>query len=163
MDVSMNEQPSKEGSDKKASTAVAVKAGAEKGGDNVTSGQAKANFTSKTSGPKKAVSDPYVDEASEKMNQMDGENADKEAPKTFVEAGAEKGGTDDTAGQAKANFKEKAPKSDNDKRIATGIQLKESYTKTELNAFILEQAMKLAKQQIFSNKMNKIQNDLKNL
>ena len=64
---------------------------------------------------------------------MDGENADKEAPKTFVEAGAEKGGTDDTAGQAKANFKEKAPKSDNDKRIATGIQLKESYTKTELN------------------------------
>jgi len=163
MDVKMNQEPSKEGSDKKAATAVAVKAGAEKGGNDVTTGQAKANFTSKTSSPKKEVSDPFTDTASEKMNQMDSEKADKEAPKTFVEAGSEKGGTDVTAGQHNTDWKEKAPKSDKDERIAKGIQLKETYTKKELEQFIFEHAKKIAKKQIFESQMNKIKKDLGNL
>lgn len=162
-DVDMNQEPSKGGSDEKASTAVAVKAGAEKGGEGVTAGQAKANFTSKTEGPKKSVSDPFTDGAKKEMNSMDSDKGDKEAPKTYVEAGAEKGGTDVTAGQHSPKFKEKAPKSDNDKRIATGIQLKESYTKSELNALILEKARELAKQQILAKQLNSLKKDLENL
>lgn len=161
IDVNINQHPSKQGSDEKAATAVAVKAGAEKGGEGVTAGQAKANFTSKTEGPKKSVSDPFTDGAKKEMNSMDKES--KDGAKTYVEAGAEKGGTDVTAGQHSPNFKEKAPKSDNDKRIATGIQLKESYTKSELNALILEKARELAKQQILAKQLNNLKKDLENL
>ncbi len=163
VDVKMNQQPSKEGSDKKAATAVKVDAGAEKGGSDVTAGQATAKFTSKTDNPKKEVSEPFTDTASKEMNKMDSEKADKEAPKTFVEAGGEKGGTDVTAGQHNTNWKEKAPKSDNDKRIASGIQLKEKYTKKELQEFIMEQAIKKAKQQIFENQLKNVKKDIENL
>ena len=163
MEVDMNQQPSKQGSDEKASTAVEVKAGSAKGGEGVTAGQAKANFTSKSEGPKKSVSDPFTDGAPGKMNQMDSTKGDKEAPKTYVQPGSAKGGTDVTAGQHSASFKDKAPKSDNDKRIATGIQLKESYTASELKAFILSEATKIAKKQILESKINNVKNDLKNL
>lgn len=160
-DVKMNQQPSKGGSDEKASTAVGVKAGSAKGGSGVTAGQAKANFTSKTDGPKKSVSDPFVENGKENMNEMD--KLVDDGTKTFVEAGSEKGGTDVTAGQHNANFKEAAPKSDNDKRIADAIQLKESYTKTELVQFIQEQARLLAKKTMLESELKKIKNDISNL
>jgi len=161
IDVDMNEQPSKEGSDEKISTAVSVKAGSEKTGNNATAGQAKANFTSKTTGPKKSVSDPFVDSAKKEMNSMDKES--EKGAKTYVEAGSEKGGTDVTAGQHSASFKEKAPKSDNDKRIATGIQLKESYTKSELHALIMENAKKIAKQRLLEEKIKEVKKNIKKM
>ncbi len=160
-DVKLNQQPSKGGSDEKAATAVKVKAGAEKGGKGVTAGQAKANFESKSEGPKKSVSDPFVENGKENMNEMD--KLIDDGTKTFVEAGAEKGGTDVTAGQHKAGWKESAPKSDNDKRIATGIQLKESYTKTELRDMIIAEAKKIASKQILEQELIRLKEELKNI
>jgi len=157
----MNQQPSKGGSDEKAATAVAVKAGAEKGGKGVTAGQHAANFDSKTDGPKKSVSTPFTDKASDKMNAED--KVVDEGTKTYVEAGAEKGGTDVTAGQHKAGWKEDAPKSDNDKRIASGIQLKETYTKSELQSFIISEAKKLAKKQMLEQELKKLKDEIANL
>lgn len=163
MDVKLNQEPSKQGSDEKASTAVKVDAGAKKSGSDVTAGQATANFTSKKDSPKKAVSDPFIDTASKEMNQMDSEKADKEAPKTFVEAGAEKGGSDVTAGQHNASWKESAPKSDKDKRIADAIQLKEKYTKKELHDFIMVEAVKKAKMKILENQINSVKKQIDSL
>lgn len=155
LDVKMNQQPSKGGSDEKAAAAVEVKAGAEKGGKDATTGQHKANFTSKNSGPKKETSEPFVDKASEKMNT--GDKVVDEGTKTYVEAGAEKGGTDVTSGQHKATWKESAPKSDKDERIAKGIQLKETYTKKELMDFIISEAKKKAKKEALNEQLKKIQ------
>lgn len=160
-DVDLNQQPSKGGSDEKAATAVGVKAGAAKGGNDVTTGQHKANFESKTDGPKDSVSDPFTKKASEKMNTND--KVVDEGTKTFVEAGAEKGGTDVTAGQHKAGWKESAPKSDNDKRIADGIQLKETYSKTELAQLIMSEAKKLAKKQMLEQELQKLKSQIANL
>lgn len=143
LDVKLNQQPSKGGSDEKASTAVGVKAGAAKGGNDVTAGQHAANFTSKTEGPKTKTGEPFDEKAKKEMNQMD--KVVDEGTKTYVEAGAEKGGTDVTAGQHDANWKESAPKSDNEKRIADAIQLKEKYTPAELQAFIVSEAKKYAR------------------
>ncbi len=161
MDVDLNQQPSKGGSDEKASTAVSVKTGAEKGGKGVTAGQHAANFESKTSGPKDSVSTPFTKKASDKMNAED--KVVDEGTKTYVEAGAEKSGGDVTAGQHKAGWKESAPASDNDKRIATGIQLKESYTKPELQQFIISEAKKLAKKQMLENELAKLKQEISNL
>ncbi len=161
MDVKLNQAPSKQGSDEKASTAVGVKAGAAKGGNDVLSGQAKANFESKTEGPKAKTGEPFEDKAKTEMNSMDKEV--DEGTKTFVDAGAAKGGTDVTAGQAKAGWKESAPKSDNDKRIADAIQLKEKYTKKELQEFIMAEALKKAKMKILENQINSVKTQIKNL
>lgn len=159
VDVDMNEQPSGEGSDEDIKTAVFVKAGAKKGGNEVTAGQAKANFDSKTSGPKSDVSKPYLDKGKDKMNTMDKENY-KGGSKTYVEAGAEDKSHTVTAGQHKANFSEKAPKSDKDNRIAHGIELKENYTKDELKNLIITESKKLAKKIILRKELNKLKNDL---
>ena len=155
LDVKMNAQPSKEGSDEKIAAAVEVKAGAEKGGKDATAGQHKANFTSKNSGPKKEVSEPFLEKTSGKMNAED-KIVDKET-KTFVEAGAEKSGTNVTSGQHKATWKESAPKSDKDGRIATAIQLKESYTKKELMDFIISEAKIRARKEVLSEQLKQIQ------
>lgn len=157
-DVDLNQQPSKGGSDEKAATAVGVKAGAEKGGKGATAGQHKANFESKSEGPKKSVSDPFVENGKEKMNEMD--KLVDDGTKTYVETGAEKGGTDVTAGQHKAGWKESAPKSDNDKRIASGIQLKETYSKEELRNLIISEAKKLAKKQLLEQEIEKLKNEM---
>lgn len=157
-DVDLNQQPSKGGSDEKAATAVGVKAGAEKGGKGATAGQHKANFESKTEGPKKSTSEPFTNTAGKEMNKED--KVVDEGTKTFVEAGSEKGGTDVTAGQHAANFKEAAPKSDNDKRIATGIQLKETYSKEELRNLIISEAKKLAKKQLLEQEIEKLKNEM---
>ncbi len=162
LDVKLNAQPSGEGHDKKIATAVEVKAGAAKSKEGVTKGQANANFTSKTDGPKAAVSQPFVENGKEDINQMDDDHADKEAPKTYVEAGAEKGGTDVTAGQHKANYSKKAPKSDKDERIAQGIQLKENYTATELKNLLITESEKLAKKIILSRQLENLKNEMKN-
>lgn len=159
VDVDMNEQPSGEGSDEDIKTAVFVKAGAKKGGNDVTSGQAKASFDSKTSGPKTDVSKPYLDKGKDKMNTMDKENY-KGGAKTYVEAGAEDKSRTVTAGQHKASFSEKAPKSDKDQRIAHGIELKENYTKDELKDLIINESKKLAKKIILRKELNKLKNDL---
>ncbi len=161
MDVKLNQEPSKQGSDEKAATAVSVKAGAEKGGNDVLAGQAKANFESKTEGPKAKTGEPFENKAKEEMNSMDKEV--DEGTKTFVDAGAAKGGTDVTAGQHGANWKEKAPKSDNDKRIADAIQLKEKYTKKELHEFIMAEAIKKAKMKILENQINNVKKQIDNL
>lgn len=164
-DVKLNQQPSKGGSDEKISTAVKVKAGAAKGGNDVTAGQAKANFESKTEGPKVATGEPFDEKAKDEMNQMDGEKADKEAPKTYVEAGAAKGGSDVTAGQPKSNWKEKAPKSDTEKRIADAIQLKESkeFKRSEMISFILAEAKKVSREMIYQSSVEKIQKDIESI
>lgn len=161
LDVKMNQQPSKGGSDEKAAAAVEVKAGAEKGGNDVTTGLHKANFTSKNSGPKKETSEPFLDKAPEKMNAND--KVSDQGTKTYVEAGAEKGGADVTAGQHKATWKESAPKSDKDDRIAKAIQLKESYTKKELMNFIISEAKKKAKRESLDEQMKKIQEKINEL
>lgn len=157
-DVEMNDQPSGEGSDENIKTAVFVKAGAKKGGNDVTAGQAKASFDSKTSGPKNDVSKPYLEKGKEKMNTMD--KATKDGAKTFVKAGAAKGGNNVTAGQHKADFSEKAPASDKDTRIAHGIELKESYTKEELKNLIISESQKLAKKIILRKEIQKLKKDL---
>lgn len=161
MDVDLNQQPSKQGSDEKAATAVGVKAGAEKGGKGVTAGQHKANFESKSDGPKDSVSDPFTKKASQEMNAND--KVVDEGTKTYIEAGSEKGGTDVTAGQHNTTWKESAPKSDNDKRIASGIQLKETYTKKELAEFVLTEAKKLARKQILEQELINLKNQISNL
>ena len=126
--VKMNQNDKNQGSDKTAATAVEVKAGAEKGGNGPTSGQANAKFTSKTEQPSKDASVPYEDKFDGKMNIND-KNIDDTAPKTYVEAGSEKGGNGVTAGQHNASIKHEAPKPKEEERISKFIQLKESYKK----------------------------------
>jgi hypothetical protein len=145
-------------SDDDIKTAVFVKAGTKKGGNDVTTGQAKANFESKSDGPKAKV--PFVEKGKDKMNTMDKENY-KGGSKTYVEAGAEDKSHTVTAGQHKANFSEKAPKSDKDERIAHGIELKENYTKEELKNLIISESQKLAKKIILKKELEKLQRDLK--
>lgn len=147
-------------SDDDVKTAVFVKAGSKKGGNDVTSGQAKANFDSKTDGPKGEVSKPFVEKGKDKMNTMDKENY-KGGAKTYVEAGSEDKSGTVTAGQHDAKFSEKAPKSDKDERIAHGIQLKESYTKEELKNLIMEESKKLAKKIILKKELDKLRKELK--
>lgn len=160
-DVKMNSNDNKQGSDEKAATAVKVKAGAEKKGDGPTTGLHKANFESKTENPKKEVSDPFVEKAEEKMNSMDKEN--DEGTKTFVDAGTPKGGHTVTAGQHKAVVKEKAPVVKDKEPIAKGIEIKENYTKSELLAFIKEEATKLAKKEMLSEELARLNKELENL
>lgn len=165
IDIKLNSEPSKGGSDEKVATAVSVKAGAEKGGKGVTAGQHKANFDSKTSGPKTSTGEPFDKKAKESMNEMDKEV--DEGTKTYVEAGSEKGGTTVDAGKHDANWKESAPKSDNDKRIASGIQLseqlKEKYTPAELRAYIISEGRKLAKKNMLEAELLKIKQQMDNL
>jgi hypothetical protein len=72
-------------------------------------------------------------------------------------------GNDVRTGMHKGKFSDKSPKSDNDERIAHGIELKESYTKTELYEFIIKESNKLAKKMILKNELNKLRNDLSDL
>lgn len=158
-DLKMNSNDSDQGSDEKVSTAVYVKAGSAKGGNKVTSGQHNANFTSKTDGPKKDASKPFIEKGKDKMNTLDKENYPGGA-KTYVEAGSEMKVNDPRAGLHKGKFSEKVPGSDKDQRIAHGIELKESYTKQELQDFILSESKKLAKKIILRNELNKLRKDL---
>ena len=162
-DVDMNAQADKksEKGDEKSATAVAVKAGAEKKGEGPTTGQHKANFEKKTENPSKEVSDPFKEKAEDKMNTMDKEN--DEGTKTFVDAGAAKGGHDVTAGQHKAVVKEKAPKVKDKEPIAKGIEIKETYTKAELLSFIKEQATKIAKKEMLSEELERLNKELETL
>jgi hypothetical protein len=188
-DVKMNTEAKTKGSDEKAATAVSVKAGAEKGGKGVTAGQAKANFESKKDNPKTTVSAPFVEKNKEAMNTMDG--LTDEETKTYVEAGAEKGGKGVTAGQAKAVVKEKAPAVKDEEPIIKGIQtdqgnsnqdgtadkkaenqavtesvkvkLKESYTRKELIETVKREALKLAKKSLLEGELKKINDELSRL
>ena len=150
----MNQKDNDQGSDEKAAVAVKVDAGSKKGGSSHTAGQAKANFTSKKDVQSTKASGPFDDRVNDlKMNSED-KVVDKEV-KTYVSAGAEKSGHSHTAGQAKAEVHERMPEKDAEEptdRIAAGIEidgtnvdLKESYTKSELKSFILSEAKKAAK------------------
>lgn len=193
-DVKMNANAKNQGSDPKAATAVSVKAGAEKGGKGATAGQAKANFESKEGNPKKEVSQPFVEKGKVEagkgdMNTMD-KNIDDVGTKTFVEAGAEKGGKGVTAGQAKATIKEKAPVTKDKEPIIKGIEtdqgnsnhegeikdapkenvnesikvtLKESYTRKELIETVKREAQKLAKKAMLEAELKRIDNELSQL
>jgi len=179
-DVKMNAEAKTKGSDEKAATAVSVKAGAEKGGKGVTAGQAKANFESKKDNPKKDVSAPFVETNKDEMNTMDA--LTDEETKTYVEAGAEKGGKGVTAGQAKAVVKEKAPVVKDEAPIIKGIQtdqgnsnkegdvkdapkvtLKESYTRQELVETIKREAIKLAKKSMLEEQLKRVNDELSKL
>lgn len=179
-DVKMNAEAKEKGSDEKAATAVSVKAGAEKGGKGVTAGQHKANFESKKDNPKKEVSQPFLEKGEEKMNTMDA--LTDEETKTYVEAGAEKGGKGVTAGQPKAVVKEKAPTTKDEAPIAKGIEteqgnsnhqgkpkdapkvdLKESYTRKELIETVKREAAKIARKTMLEEQLKRIDDELSKL
>jgi hypothetical protein len=192
-DVKMNANAKELGSDEKASAAVHIDAGAEKGGKGPTAGQHKANFESKKDNPKKEVSAPFVEENKDKLNSMDS-NTDDVGTKTFVEAGAEKGGKGPTAGQHKAVVKEKAPVVKDKAPIIKGIEtdqgnsnhegtpkdapkeakketvkeslkinLKESYTRKELIETVKREAAKIAKKAMLEEQLRQIDEELSNL
>jgi len=160
-DTKMNQFAKEEGSDKKAATAVKVSATGTKSGNGATTGQANAKFTSKTENPSVDSSDPYKEKFDGDMNTMDKEN--DEGVKTYVDAGTAKSGDKVTAGQAKAKVSEKAPIVKDKEPIATGIQIKENYTKTELQEFIRKEAIKLAKRQTLEEELSKLKEQLKEL
>lgn len=159
VDLEMNSNDSDQGSDENVSTAVYVKAGAQKGGNKVTTGQHNANFSSKEDGPKKDASKPFLEKGKEKMNTMDKENYPGGA-KTYVEAGSEIKGNDVRTGMHQGKFSERVPKSDKDERIAHGIELKESYSKKELYDLIISESKKLSKKIILKNELTKLRKDL---
>ena len=161
LETKVNVLAKEEGSDKKAATAVEVKSGTAKSGKGPTAGQHNADFKSKTGNPKKEVSAPFVEKAEDKMNTMDS-LTDKET-KTFVEAGAEKGGNKVTTGQHTAKISEKAPVIKDKAPIAKGIEIKENYSKSELQAFIKKEATKLAKKTMLEEELNKLNNELRDL
>ena len=147
----MNSQDDKGGSDEKSAVAVKVDAGAKKGGDSHTAGQAKANFTSKKDIQDTEASGPF----DERVDDLEMNSEDKlvdEKAKTYVAAGESKGGKTHTSGQAKADVHERMPEEDAKEpteRIAAGIEidgsnidLKETYTKKELKNLILTEAKK---------------------
>jgi hypothetical protein len=160
-DVEMNANDDEGGSDEKAATAVSVKAGAAKKGNGPTTGLHKANFESKTENPSKESSEPFVEKAEEKMNSMDKEN--DEGTKTFVEAGAETKGKGPTTGMHKVNVKEKAPAVKDKEPIAKGIEMKESYKKSELISFIKTEAHKLAKKEMLEEELKRLNGELNSL
>ena len=170
----MNSKESVEGSDKKAAVAVKVDAGAKKGGDSHTKGQAKANFTSKKDIQGTDASGPF-DERVEGLEMNSEDKLVDEKAKTYVSAGDEKKGNSHTAGQAKAEVHERMPEEDAEEpteRIAAGIEidgsniekdLKESYTKKELKSFILSEAKKAVKSHINNKKRDVLTNKLKTI
>lgn len=149
-----------EGGDKSAATAVEVEAGKEMS-KGFSAGQKSAKFTSKDSAPKKEVSKPFDEKASEKMNTMDKLTDEKTA--TFVKAGTEESGHKVTAGLHKKDISEKAPKSEEPKRIAKGIEIKENYNKKDLQAFIMSEAKKLAKKNMLEEELKKLNDELTGL
>jgi hypothetical protein len=189
-DVKMNANAKDQGSDPKAATAVSVKAGAEKGGKGYTAGQHKANFESKKDNPKTDVSKPFVETSKDEMEKMD-KNIDDVGTKTFVEAGAEKGGKGITAGQHKAVVKEKAPVTKDKEPIMKGIEteqgnsnhdgdvnkkaksqavtesvkvtLKESYTRKELIETVKREAAKIARKSMLEEQLKRIDDELSKL
>lgn len=168
----MNSKDSVEGSDKKASVAVKVDAGAKKGADTHTKGQAKANFTSKKDIQGTDASGPF-DERVEGLEMNSEDKLVDEKAKTYVSAGDEKKGNSHTAGQAKAEVHERMPEEDAEEptdRIAAGIEidgsniekeLKESYTKTELKKFVLSEAAKAVKSYKNNSRIEGLKNELK--
>jgi hypothetical protein len=149
--VKMNTKANQLGSDSDAAVAVKVNAGAAKGGDSHTAGQAKANFDSKKNIQDVKASGPFDDRLGDfEMNSED--KIPYDTAKTYVTAGATKGGSSHTAGQAKADVHEVKPKKDSEEpteRIAKGIEidgsnidLKENYTKRELRNLVLTEAKK---------------------
>ena len=87
----MNSKDNVEGSDKKSAVAVKVDAGAKKGGDTHTKGQAKANFTSKKEIQGTDASGPF-DERVEDLEMNSEDKLVDEKAKTYVSAGYEKKG-----------------------------------------------------------------------
>jgi hypothetical protein len=151
VNVKMNAKANQLGSDSDAAVAVKVNAGATKGGGSHTAGQAKANFDSKKNIQDTKASGPFGDRVGDlEMNSED--KIPYDTAKTYVTAGATKGGSSHTAGQAKADVHEVKPKKDSEEpteRIAKGIEidgsnidLKESYTKRELKNLVLTEAKK---------------------
>lgn len=182
----MNSQDNEGGSDKKAAAAVKVDASGKKTGDAATKGMADSKFTTKKEGPKTSASEPFEEKFDGKMNTQDG--VYDEETKTYVDAGAEKGGNTVVAGQATAKIHEKAPVVKDKAPIATGIEikgsnvkpkevdksatdattdaakaLKESYTKSELINFIKEEALKVVKKEKLMEELKATEEELKKL
>jgi hypothetical protein len=168
----MNSHDTEGGSDEKAAVAVKVDAGSKKGGDSHTAGQAKANFTSKKGNQEADASGPF-DERVENLEMNSEDKLVDEKAKTYVSAGDEMKGSSHTAGMAKAEVHERMPEEDAEEpteRIAAGIEidgsniekeLKESYTKTELQNFILSEAKKAVQSHKASSKIEELKDELK--
>lgn len=146
-EVKMNQNDKDQGHDEKIAAAVEVSAAnSTKSGDSVE-GMHNSDFETKTDGPSTKSSTPFEDKKEKvEMNEMDKEDKEGDAAKTFVQPGTEmKDGY--STGQAKANFSEKA-KNETEKieKIAKGIQLPESFkNKQELMNYITEEAKKISK------------------
>jgi hypothetical protein len=174
--VKMNAKANKLGSDSDASVAVKVNAGAAKGGNSHMTGQAKANFDSKKNIQNVKASGPF-DERIEELEMNSEDKIPYDTAKTYVTAGAKKGGSSHTAGQAKADVHEVKPKKDSEEpteRIAKGIEidgsnveLKESikklkdknqnfFNKKDLQNFILNEAKTIVNKQKIKQELKTI-------
>jgi len=118
----------------KEGTLVSVKAGAK-----TKTGQAKPSFKEKENNPKISVSEPFVEKTKDDAVEKLDKEHDKKT-KTFVSGGTKTPKKD----QPTPQIKEKAPKPEEDKRIAKAeFELKESYSKKDLAKFIYEEAKKM--------------------
>lgn len=174
--VKMNAKANELGSDGDAAVAVKVNAGAAKSGGSHTAGQAKANFDSKKNIQDTKASSPFDDRIGE-VNMNSEDKIPYENAKTYVTAGATKGGSSHTAGQAKADVHEVKPKKDSEEpteRIAKGIEIDGSnidlnesinklkdknqnvFNKKDLQNFILNEAKKLVNKQKIKQELKTI-------
>jgi hypothetical protein len=144
IDVDMNDRDNDQGHDEQIAAAVKVDAASSTKKGASVEGMKNSNFESKDKNPSTASSTPF-EERKEKVDMNSQDKADAGGAKTYVEAGAELHNGAST-GQHKASFSEKAQnEKETAERIATGIQLPESFkNKADLLGFINEEAKKVS-------------------
>jgi hypothetical protein len=144
IDVDMNDRDNDQGHDEQIAAAVKVDAASSTKKGASVEGMKNSNFESKDKNPSTASSTPF-EERKEKVEMNSQDKADNSGAKTYVEPGSELHNGAST-GQHAAKFSEKAQnEKETAERIATGIQLPESFkNKSELINFINEEAKKLS-------------------
>jgi hypothetical protein len=144
IDVDMNDRDNDQGHDEQIAAAVKVDAASSTKKGASVEGMKNSNFESKDKNPSTASSTPF-EERKEKVEMNSQDKADNSGAKTYVEPGSELNRGAST-GQHAAKFSEKAQnEKETAERIATGIQLPESFkNKSELINFINEEAKKLS-------------------
>lgn len=144
IDVDMNDRDNDQGHDEQIAAAVKVDAASSTKKGASVEGMKNSNFESKDKNPSTASSTPF-EERKEKVEMNSQDKADNSGAKTYVEPGSELHNGAST-GQHAAKFSEKAQnEKETAERIATGIQLPESFkNKADLLNFINEEAKKLS-------------------
>jgi len=144
IDVDMNDRDNDQGHDEQIAAAVKVDAASSTKKGASVEGMKNSNFESKDKNPSTTSSAPF-EERKEKVEMNSQDKADNSGAKTYVEPGSELNRGAST-GQHAAKFSEKAQnEKETAERIATGIQLPESFkNKSELINFINEEAKKLS-------------------